>query len=67
MARTNTLWILVIYKDGEKKEYIKSIECVTLAHVAYLLNRPIYDVSNFYHKISKPSGIFNHLTLYKTL
>ena len=67
MGRTNTLWILIIYKDDEKKDYIKSIECSTLSHIAYLLDRPIYDVSNFYHKITKPAGIFKHLTIYKTL
>lgn len=67
MARTNTLWLLIIYKDNEKKEYMKSVECSTLSHIAYLLNRPIYDISNFYHGITKPAGIFKHLTLYKTL
>lgn len=67
MARTNNLWVLIIYKDAEKKEYYKSIDCETLGHIAYLLNKKIYDVSNVYHKITKPSGIFNYLTIYKTL
>lgn len=67
MARTTNLWLLVIYYDTEKKEFYKKIECDTLEEIAYLLNKKIYDVSNVYHKITKPKGIFNYISIYKTL
>jgi hypothetical protein len=67
MARTTNLWLLVIYYDKEKKEFYKKIECDTLEEIAYLLNKKIYDVSNVYHKITKPKGIFNYISIYKTL
>jgi hypothetical protein len=66
MARTNNIWILVIYKDKEKKDYFKTINCDTLNEIAYLLNRKVYDVSNVFHKITKPNGIFNYISIYKT-
>lgn len=67
MARTTNLWLLVIYYDKEKKDFYKKIECDTLEEIAYLLNKKIYDVSNVYHKITKPKGIFNYISIYKTL
>jgi len=67
MARTNNLWVLVIYKDKEKTDYFKTINCNTLNEIAYLLNKNLYDVSNVYHKITKPSGIFEYITIYKTI
>ena len=67
MARTNSLWVIQIYYDEGKKKFYKNIECNTLKEVAYLTNKEIYDVSNFYHRITKPKGIFTHLTLYKTI
>ena len=67
MGRTNNLWVLVIYKDDEKKEFYKTISCSTLTHIAYILNKKVYDVSNVYHRITKPTGVFNYLTILKTL
>lgn len=67
MARTNNLWVVIIYKDSDKKEYYKTINCETLNQIAYLVNKKVYDVSNIYHKITKPTGVFNYLTIYKTL
>ena len=67
MARTTNLWLIVIYYDDNKNDYYKKIECDTLREVSYLLNCNIYDVSNFYHKITKAKGIFKKLSIYKTL
>ena len=67
MARTTNIWLLVIYYDDEKNDYYKKIECDTLEQIAYLLNKKIYDVSNVYHKITKPKGIFKKISIYKTL
>jgi len=66
MARTNNIWVVVIYKDKDKKDYFKTIKCETLNEIAYLLDRKVYDVSNVFHKITKPNGIFNYISIYKT-
>lgn len=67
MARTSNIWIVIIYKDKDKCDYYKTINCDTLNEIAYLLNRKVYDVSNVFHKITKPNGIFEYLTIYKTI
>jgi hypothetical protein len=67
MARTNNIWVVVIYKDKDKEEYFKTINCETLNHIAYLVDKNVYDVSNVFHKITKPNGIFEYLTIYKTI
>lgn len=67
MARTNNIWVVVIYKDKDKIDYYKTINCETLNEIAYLLDKNVYDVSNVFHKISKPSGVFKFLTIYKTI
>ena len=54
MARTNSLWIVQIFYDKTKKNL-------------YITNTEIYDVSNFYHRITKPKGIFEYLIIYKTV
>ena len=67
MARTTNIWLLVIYYDDLKKEFYKKLECETLEEIAYLLDKKIYDVSNVYHHITKPKGIFKKISIYKTL
>ena len=67
MARTNNIWVVVIYKDNDKKDYFKTINCDTLNEIAYLLNRKVYDVSNVFHKITKPNGVFKYISIYKTI
>ena len=66
MARTNSLWIVQIYYDKEKKNFYKNVECNTLKEIAYITNSNIYDVSNFYHRITKPKGIYEYLIINKT-
>jgi len=67
MARTTNIWLIVIYYDEEKKQFYKKLELETLEEIAYLLDKKIYDVSNVYHKITKPKGIFKKISIYKTL
>ena len=67
MARTTNLWLIVIYYDEDKKLFYKKLECDTLLEIAYLLDKKIYDVSNVYHKITKPKGVFKYISIYKTL
>ena len=66
MARTNSIWVLAIHIDIAKLELFKVIEFNSLREMAYCLNCEIYDVSNFYHKISKPKGKFKYITIYKS-
>tara|TARA_R110000787_G_scaffold175689_1_gene288066 strand:- start:4664 stop:4864 length:201 start_codon:yes stop_codon:yes gene_type:complete len=65
MGRTNNLWVLNLYYDLDKKNFIKSIELNTLKDLSYLLGCEIYDVSNFYHRITKPKGVFEYITITK--
>ena len=65
MGRTNTLWIVSLYYDKTKKELIKTLQTNTLKDLSYLLNCELYDVSNFFHKITKPKGIFKLITIEK--
>jgi len=65
MGRTNNIWSLSLFYDKEKKDYIKTIETNTLRDLAYLINCELYDVSNFYHKITKPKGLFEYMIISK--
>ncbi len=67
MARTNNIWVVVIYKDESKTEYFKTLKCETLEQIAYLIDKKVYDVSNVFHKITKPNGVFKYITIYKTI
>ena len=67
MARSNSIWVLAIHFDKFKKELFKVLEFNSLREMAYCLDCEIYDVSNFYHKISKPKGKFSYITIYKSL
>ena len=66
MARTNSIWILTIYLDKNKKDLFKALEFNNLREIAYWLDKEIYDISNFYHKITKPKEVFEYLYLYKS-
>ena len=66
MARTNSIWILTIYLDKNKKDLFKALEFNNLREIAYCLDKEIYDISNFYHKITKPKEVFEYLNLYKS-
>ena len=65
MGRTNTLWVVSLYYDKNKKNLIKTLQTNTLKDLSYLLNCELYDVSNFFHKITKPKGIFELITIEK--
>ena len=65
MARTNNRWILEIYLDKSKTTIINILIFNNLREIAYCLNKNIYDVSNFYHNITKPKNMFLFINLYK--
>ena len=65
MGRTNTLWVVSLYYDKHKKNLIKTLQTNTLKDLSYLLNCELYDVCNFFHKITKPKGIFELITIEK--
>ena len=67
MARTNSIWIMAIHFDIYKKNVFRVLEFNSLREMAYCLNCEIYDVSNFYHKISKAKGQFRYITIFKSL
>ena len=67
MGRTNSVWLVAIYIDIEHNELFRMIEFHSLRQIAYCLDANIYDVSNFYHRISKPKGKFIWIEIYKSL
>lgn len=68
MGRTaNTIWIINIYTDIEKTDLFKVIEVKTLKEISYIMNKKIFEISNFYHKIKKPDKIFKFITIYKSI
>lgn len=66
MGRTTNQWIVNVYLDKEKIQLIKVLTFDTLQEIAHCLDRKLYEVSNQYHKIKKPSDIFEYLYIYKS-
>ena len=58
-------WILHLYSDDTKSNLFKIMSFNTLNDIAYCLNKELYEVSNFYHQIKKPNGIFKYLDINK--
>ena len=52
--------------DKQKKEIFKVLEFNTLKEIAYVMNKNIYDVTNFYHEITKPKKLFNYINIYQS-
>ena len=57
-----TNWILHLYLNTKKTDLFKSLSFERLIDIAYCLDTKIYEVSNFYHGIKKPHGIFKFIT-----
>tara|TARA_Y100000310_G_C20455022_1_gene702621 strand:+ start:426 stop:635 length:210 start_codon:yes stop_codon:yes gene_type:complete len=66
MGRKNTSWIMILFMDKQKKEIFKVLEFNTLKEIAYVMNKNIYDVTNFYHEITKPKKLFNYINIYQS-
>ena len=66
MGRKNTSWIMILFTDTNKTEIFKVLEFNTLKEIAYVMDKKIYDVTNFYHEITKPKTIFNYLHIYQS-
>ena len=65
MGRTNSMWRIDIFYNTEKSDFIKTLNANTLREIAYLFDMEVYDISNFYHKITKPKGVLRYITLSK--
>lgn len=57
------VWYLILFTSTEKNEVFKVIKCGTIKEVAYLLDIKPSRVSNYYHKLTKPTGIFDLISL----
>ena len=66
MGRKNTSWIMILFTDTTKQEIFKVLEFNTLKEIAYVMNKKIYDVTNFYHEITKPKKIFTYIHIYQS-
>jgi len=58
-------WIIHLYLDELKSELFKIMVFATLGDIAYCLDKQLYEVSNFYHQIKKPQGIFKYISIDK--
>jgi hypothetical protein len=67
MGRINCIWIVNVYYDREKTELFKVLQFNTLKEISYCLDTKVHDVSNVYHKIKKPCGVFEKLYIYKSV
>ena len=67
MGRTNSIWLVAIFYDKAHQDLFRMIEFHSLREIAYCLDANIYDISNLYHKISKPKGKFVWIEIYKSL
>jgi hypothetical protein len=57
------MWIIHLYLDESKKNLFKILTFERLSDIAYCLDKKLFEVSNFYHGIKKPHGIFNYLNI----
>jgi len=66
MGKKNTSWIMILFTDKTKKDIFKVLEFNTLKEIAYVMDKQIHDVTNFYHNITKPKKIFNYINIYQS-
>ena len=66
MGRKNTSWIMILFTDTKKDEIFKVLEFNTLKEMAYVMDKKIHDVTNFYHQITKPKKIFKYINIYQS-
>ena len=59
-------WYLILFKDKEKKEIFKVLECKTIKEVAYLLDLEPQVVSNYYHNLINERGNLKYCVLYQS-
>lgn len=57
---------MILFTDLEKKDIFKVLEFNTLKEIAYVMNKEIHDVTNFYHQITKPKRIFQYINIYQS-
>ena len=57
------MWLLHLYLDYGHQNLFKIFKFKRLVDVAYCLNKEVYQITNFYHEIKKPDGIFKYITL----
>lgn len=59
-------WNVFLFLDTEKSELFKILDFQRQKDIAYVLGTKVCDVTNFYHRMKKPSGIFKYIMITKT-
>ena len=59
-------WKVFLFLDIEKSELFKVMTLQTQRDIAYVLDKSVCEVTNFYHNIKKPCGIFKYIIIVKT-
>ena len=59
------MWILIIYANAKKDEVVKIHRFNSIRQIAYIVDEPSRDVSNFYHRLILSRGNLKYIDLYK--
>tara|TARA_R110000803_G_scaffold196269_1_gene259536 strand:+ start:87 stop:269 length:183 start_codon:yes stop_codon:yes gene_type:complete len=57
------MWVLFVYKDKDKNDLIKVMNCNTVKEIGYLLDMKPSVVSNYYHKLIRERGLLKYCLL----
>jgi hypothetical protein len=57
------MWIVHLYLDTQKTQLFKIMSFARLTDIAYCVDKKLHEVSNYYHTITKPVGIFKYLNI----
>ena len=61
--KKNLIWYLILFTNDEKKDIFKVIKCSSIVEMGYYLDVKPQLLSNFYHKLTKPRGILNLISI----
>ena len=57
------VWYLILFTDETKQNIFKVINCDSMVVMGYYLDVKPQLLSNFYHKLTKPRGILNLISI----
>ena len=57
------VWYLILFTDKTKQQIFKVINCNSIVEMGYYLDVKPQLLSNFYHKLTKPRGILNLISI----
>ena len=61
------VWYLILFTDETKQNIFKVINCDSMVVMGYYLGVKPQLLSNFYHKLTKPRGILNLISITQSI